>query len=156
MTLAEQIAALDAAPTDELIARYTKLHGKGPRTRNRSWLVARLAWKIQEQALGGLSPAATARLDELIGQLDGPLAAGERTAPATLRAMRRPPGLAVGTVLTKTWRGQDIRVHVREDGFEYEGEVYRSLTAVAKAITGAHWSGALFFGLRKRKPKGAS
>jgi hypothetical protein len=156
MTLAEQIAALDAAPTDDLIARYTRLHGKGPRTRNRSWLVARLAWKIQEQALGGLSPAATARLDELIGQLDGPLAPGARPTPATPRALRRPAGLAVGTVLTKTWRGQDIRVHVREDGFEYEGEVYRSLTAVAKAITGSHWNGHLFFALRKRKPKAAT
>jgi hypothetical protein len=152
MTLAGQIAALDAAPTDELIARYTKLHGKGPRTRNRSWLVARVAWALQAEKLGGLSPAATARLGELIG----PLAAGARPATATPRAMRRPPGLAVGTVITRTWRGQDIRVHVREDGFEHEGEVYGSLSAVARAITGAHWNGHLFFGLRKRTPKAAS
>jgi hypothetical protein len=157
MTLADQIAALDEAPTDDLIAQYTRLHGKGPRTRNRSWLVARVAWKIQEEALGGLSPAATKRLDELIAQLDGPLAPGASTARAAApRPPRRTTGPATGTVLTKTWRGRDIRVHVREDGFEYESEVYRSLTAVAKAVTGAHWSGALFFGLRKRKPKGAS
>ena len=56
-----------------------------------------------------------------------------------------------GTVLTREYKGREVRVRVLEKGFEYEGQPYRSLSAVAKAITGSHWNGRLFFGLRKGK-----
>ncbi len=68
-----------------------------------------------------------------------------------LKKNRRLDDPAPGTVLTRTWNGQEIRVLVRDDGYERDGELFRSLTAVARAVTGSKWNGRLFFGLTKRK-----
>ena len=150
-TITEQIAALDSATTDDLIKQFLRLHKKAPRTRNRPWLIKRVVWAIQAEAFGGLSKAATKRLDLLIGQIDGPLGAGGRAVSAALPRMPKPNAPAVGTTLTRQWRGQQVVVHVRDNGYEHDGVLYRSLSAVASAITQSHWSGALFFGLRNRK-----
>ena len=150
-TIEQQVAVLDKTPTDELIDEYTRLHGKAPRTRNRLWLIRRVAWAIQAEAFGGLSDKAKRRLDELIAQLGGPLGTADRTVTATLPPKRKPNAPAVGTTLTRTWHGQQIVVHCRDNGYEYDRVVFRSLSAVAAHVTGAHWNGNLFFGVTKRR-----
>lgn len=153
MTISEQIAALEKATTDELIAQYTELHGKGPRTRNRTWLQRRLAWKIQEQAFGGLSAPARAKLEDLIGRIDGPLGTGSPTVTRKMQPVRKPGTPSVGTTLVRVWRGTEYRVQVRDNGYELDGVLHRSMSAAAKAITGTHWNGKLFFGLTSRAKK---
>jgi hypothetical protein len=151
-TITAQVRALQTMPAAQLVARFTELFGKAPRSRNVAWLRREVAWKLQERKLGGLSERAKARLDELVARIDLPLGA---TTPPRPRPTPKPTSNDTampvpGTVLTREWRGQQLRVEVRDDGFIWNGTPFRSLSAVAKAITGATWSGALFFNLRKR------
>ncbi len=149
-TMAQQIRELQALAPAQLAERYAALFGKPPRNRNRAWLFRQCAWKLQERELGGLGDRARSRLDELIAQVDLPLASPPpRPRPTPARADAKGP--IVGTVLTRRWHDQEIRVSVRNDGFEYGGAIYKSLSAVAKAITGAAWNGKLFFGLTTRR-----
>ena len=148
--VAARVAALDKTPTDELIAEYQRLHKKAPRTRNRRWLIRRVAWAIQAEAFGSLSARAQRRLDELIAQIGGPLGTADRTVTATLPRKRKPTAPLVGTTLTREWHGRQIIVHCRDNGYEHDGVLHRSLTAVAEAVTGAHWNGNLFFRLTRR------
>lgn len=134
----------------ELIERYTEVFGRSPRIRSREFLWKRIAWKIQEQRFGGLSNVAKARLEELIQSLDLPLDENVRKVTGHLRGKRKPGDPMPGTVLVREWHGRQIRAEVLEDGFEWEGTVYRSLSAVAKAVTGTHWNGRLFFRLSER------
>jgi hypothetical protein len=149
-TIAEEINALRELPVAELVERYRATFGKEPRIKNKVWLWKRIGWRLQEQRLGGLSEVAKARLEQLIAEIDLPLAERARSVTGKLR---RPRGgeLKVGTVLTREWRGQEVRVTVVENGFECDGVVYKSLSAVAKAVTGSHWNGKLFFGLTPRR-----
>jgi hypothetical protein len=105
----------------------------------------RCAFKIQENAFGGLSVAAKARLEELIGELELPFGNAVKPPRAT-----RDDGLVSGATITKVWHGRTYRVHITDDAFEWDGRRFRSLTAVASAITGSKWSGPLFFGLKKK------
>jgi hypothetical protein len=152
-SVVERVAALDTTPTDELIAEYQRLHDKAPRTRNRLWLIRRVAWAIQAEAYGGLSDRAKARLEELIAQIGPPLGAADRTVTTALPRKPKPNAPSVGTTLTRVWRGQQIIVHCRDNGFEHDGVLYRSLSAVAEKVTGSHWNGRLFFGLVDRRRK---
>ena len=155
-TLTAQIRALQTATAADLADRYTALFGKPPRIRNRAWLFRQVAWKLQERELGGLSERARTRLNELLAKVDLPL----RDAPPPARrptasspAARDRRDLVPGTELTRKWRDQDIRVRVLDDGgFDWNGARYGSLSAVAKAITGASWNGRLFFNLVERRP----
>ena len=94
--------------------------------------------------------AAKHRLDEIIGDLDLPLL-GEQGVRGKVRGKTEPGEPSVGITLVRVWRGQEIRVTEVQFGWEYHGVVYRSLSAIAKTITGSHWNGRLFFGLTKRK-----
>jgi len=152
-SVVEQVAALDKSPTDELIEEYRRLHDKAPRTRNRAWLIRKVAWAIQAEAFGGLSDKAKVRLEELIAQIGPPLGAADRTITTGRPRKPEPNGPPVGTTLTRVWHGQQVVVHVRDNGFEYDGVLYRSLTAVAERVTGSHWNGRLFFGLVDRRRK---
>ena len=98
-----------------------------------------LANQLQEWILGRASGALRRRLQTLAGEFDRN---GASFDPGVV--------LKTGTTLVRQWRGHAHSVLVREDGFEYEGERYRSLTMIAERITGAHWSGPRFFGLTKR------
>lgn len=153
-TLLAQVIALRTETVDELVERYQHLFGRPPRSKQPAWLRSRIAWRLQEQQLGGLSRVATRRLAELIGDID--LRTDNTTASMVRTPLRDddPQRPRVGTVLTREWRGRELRVTVLDRGFEHEGVTYRSLTAVAKAITGAHWSGNAFFGLVTRRRKG--
>jgi Protein of unknown function (DUF2924) len=78
------------------------------------------------------------------------VAASKSATPSYTRAFDPGGMLKTGATLVRQWRGRTHTVLVREDGFEYDGERYRSLTVIAERITGAHWSGPRFFGLTKR------
>ena len=140
MTLDTELAALEKMSVADLVERYAELWGKPTRTRNRRHLFKRCAWKLQENRFGGLSKTARQKLEEIIGDLEIPT-----DAP---RAPQNRDGLAPGAILTKTWRDTEIQVQVHEDGFEWNGDMFRSLSAVTRAITGTRWNGPLFFGLR--------
>ncbi len=151
-TITQQIRELQDMAVAQLADRYEDLFGRPPRVRNKAFLQRRVAWKIQELEFGGLSEPAKARLDELIAEIDLPL--GDREPRRARRADRKEPkGPLVGTTLLRRWHDQEIRVEVRENGFEWRDTLFRSLTAVAKAITGSSWNGRLFFGLTTRRAK---
>jgi len=141
VSVATELAALALLDANALADRYVALYGREPRSKNRAHLFRKCAWRVQERALGGLSGAARKRLDTLMSEIVLPL-----TAPVA----RDRNGIAIGTVLTREWRGQQVRCTVRDNGYECEGVLHGSLSAAARAVTGSAWSGALFFGLRER------
>jgi hypothetical protein len=149
--LASQIEHWRTAPLDQLADEYARLHGHPPRSRRKRWLWKRIAWRLQADAHGGLSTEARQRLSDLAVALDLPT---EMPKASTIRQMlpgsRRRGGLTPGTVLTRVWHDKEYRVDVLDRGFVCEGVTYRSLSAVATAISGSHWNGRLFFGLTKR------
>ncbi len=147
----EEIAALRKMKTADLVTRYCELHGHPPRIQHHEWLWKRVAWKAQERAYGGLSAVAKRRLEELIAEIELPAEDQARTVTGKLKKRRKPGATKPGTTITRTWRGQEIVVHARQNGFEHDGTTYRSLSAIAKQITGTHWNGKLFFGLAQRK-----
>ena len=137
-SIAAQVAALPRKPTPELKQMWRDLFNGEPPGLSRSYLVSRLAYRIQELAHGGLKPATRAKLDSLADGLD----------PKTSRK-RMPNGPVVGTQLIREWRGIEHKIAVLADGFEWEGRRYKSLSAVARAITGTRWNGLTFFGVKR-------
>ncbi len=144
-----EIIELRGMKVPELVERYEVLWGKSPRCRRHAHLWRRCAWKLLERRHGGLSGKAKAVLDGLINEIELP----DPSRTVVEKPLRVKSGeLAPGTVLTRKWRGRDIRLTVRDDGtFEHGGEVYTSLSAAARTITGSRWNGRLFFGVTKRK-----
>jgi hypothetical protein len=135
-----QIAELVDRSTHELRLAWRQSYGTGPpQGLSRDLLIRALAHQLQEQGYGGVGRALRRRLQSLTG-------ASEKAATAV------DPGLVLkaGTTLVRQWRGHTHTVLVHTDGFEHEGQLYRSLTAIAERITEAHWSGPRFFGLTKR------
>jgi hypothetical protein len=145
-TTLDQIADLGALPMAALRDRWRSLMGSEPPRYNRSFLVRRLAHQLQELAYGGLSQASRARMDELLTQAgcDEIASLGARKRIASGR--RELP--VAGTRLIREWNGQCHEVTVVSGGFAYRGRRYRSLTAIAELITGTHWNGPAFFGVR--------
>jgi hypothetical protein len=135
-----QIVELVDRSTHELRLAWRQLHRTGPpQGLSRDLLIRTLANQLQEGIHGRANGALRRRLQTLAGAFDRDGASFD-------------PGLVfkTGTTLVRQWRGQVHTVLVREGGFEYEGQRYRSLTMIAERITGAHWSGPRFFGLTKR------
>jgi Protein of unknown function (DUF2924) len=138
-----RLAALKTTPLPELKAQWRELFGAEPPGYNRRFLESRLAYRIQEVAYGGLKPETVRRLEALGEQL-----AGRNIAPRRLRHGGMP---IVGTRLLREWRGTEHTVTVLADGYEWQGRPYRSLSAIARAITGTRWNGLVFFGLKNRR-----
>jgi hypothetical protein len=157
-TIAADLAALQCMTGPELADRYIALYGCAPRSRNRDFLRKRLAWRIQELAEGGLSERALARIEELgVEAWTSWRRSSRATEPpsATALTRARDPRLpAVGTVLTRVHGTTEHRVTVLDDGFEYRGERYSSLSKIARVITGTPWNGYLFFFGRAHGTKG--
>lgn len=109
-----------------------------------SYLESRIAYRIQELAYGGLKPETIRRLERLGEELDG----GDR-AKRSIRADRDRP--ITGTRLLREWQGVEQIVTVTADGFEWQGRPYKSLSAIARAITGTRWNGWTFFGLKNHR-----
>ena len=140
--VAEELAALRALNVAELVERYVAVFGKAPRCKQPTWMFRKIAWEIQARRFGGLSKRALERLDQLMSEIDIPLGG--------LRESLRPKRGTLGTTVARVWKGREITATSVEGGWEHEGAVYRSLSAVAKRVTGAHWNGKLFFGLTRR------
>ena len=144
MSLETQIQTLAAMSVPELAARYQESFGTPPRSRNPAWLRKRIAFKLQENAFGGLSRTARAKIDELAFAIRLPIDKTNVAAPT------KSPVLKTGTILHRVWHGQQIFVEVVDGGFVWNGTRYSSLSAVANAVTGSKWNGKLFFGLTER------
>ena len=138
-----RLAALKAATTPDLKAQWRDLFDSEPPPFNRRYLESRLAYRIQELTYGGLKPETVKRLERLGEQLDG----GDKKK-RSLRADLKP---IAGTRLLREWQGVEQIVTVTADGFEWQGRPYRSLSAIARAITGTRWNGWTFFGLKNHR-----
>jgi hypothetical protein len=156
----QEVTALMRLTTKQLRERYTEVFGEETNGNNRTWLIRRIAWRLQALAEGDLSERARARAVELARDADLRMMPPAATkAEPTLGSItktrdvrfeadnRLPPP---GTVLTRKYKGDTVQVKVLTEGFEYAGEVYGSLSAVAKAITGSHCNGFLFFRLKTK------
>jgi hypothetical protein len=157
-SLLSQIMALREMSTKELQKSYENLFdGKKASSNNKIYLWRKIAYRIQELEYKGISEEAKGRIKEIMEECD-PI--NNRTLrpdynskekfqtpkrkPSTLRDKRLP---IPGTIVRKEYKGNHIQVEVLENGFEYNGRKYKSLSAIAKEITRAHWNGYLFFNL---------
>jgi hypothetical protein len=159
LNISKEVTALQRMTMQELRTRYAEVCGDGTLSNNRAWLVKRIAWRLQAQAEGDLSERARRRATELANSADLRLRPPAMTTAETLPDLtltrslrlqadnRLPPP---GTILTRQYRGEPLQVRVLSDGFEFEGQLYGSLSAVAKAITGTHCNGFLFFNLTSK------
>jgi len=139
-TVARQIADLSQMSMAELWPVWDRYFPRRPDYPNRTHVESRIAYKLQEEAFGGLAPETKQRLEAI----------GAKHSKIKLRASKREFNFAPGTVILREWGDRDHRVTVNAEGrFEYEGLTFKSLTAVARHITGQHWSGPLFFGFGK-------
>src|SRR6202048_2351394 len=138
--VAQTLARLSELTIFELRGEWRRLHRAPPPMRlSRDLLLRGITYKLQERPLGGLSKSIIRKLERL--NLDSEASDSQKPAP--------PISLKAGTRLVREWRGVTYTVLVHAGGFEWNGRRYRSLTIVAREITGAHWSGPRFFGLRK-------
>jgi hypothetical protein len=157
LNVGKEVATLKRMTVGELRERYASVFMEQTHSRHKEWLVRRIAWRIQALVEGDLSERARQRATELANDADlktVPIEAPQ-PAPTPVRhtktfALRGPADDRLplpGTLITREYKGQTLRVHVLPQGFEFEGEVYKSLSAVAKAITGCHCNGYFFFRL---------
>ena len=159
LNMTREVAALKRMTVKELRGRYLDVFGETTRSGNKDFLWKRIAWRMQANAEGDLTERARRRAEDLANDADLRMRRPpEKSAPSVASATQaakvdfgdRAGELMPGTVLTRPYKGRTITVTVLDSGFEHEGEVYRSLSAVAKAITGSHWNGNYFFGLKGR------
>jgi hypothetical protein len=136
-----QLAALRKMSVVELKQRWEALFGTPAPNNSRSYLEVRLGNRIQELMLGGLSRDTRRVLDLLVKELDG-----KNARKAIMTDPRKP---VPGTRLLREWDGAEHSVTVLRDGFDWQGRKFKSLSAVARAITGTQWNGYRFFGLRE-------
>ena len=163
LNIAKEVAVLRRMTTKQLRARYAEVFGELTQANNKAWLVKRIAWRLQALAEGDLSERARQRATELANDADLRLSPPKSPRPATSEcAATSSDGLAMssrtptkpderlpqpGGVLRRLYKGQHLQVTVLQSGFAYGGQVFASLSAVAKAITGSHCNGFLFFRL---------
>src|SRR5262245_15265319 len=156
LEITREVAALERMTVGQLRARYAEVFSEPTAANHKGWLVKRIAWRLQALEEGDLSERAKRRAAELANDADLRLspprlelvgAAPERTTTRVLAAKaddRLPPP---GAVITRRYKGEDLQVKVLPAGFEFQGEVFPSLSSVAKAVTGSHCNGFLFFRL---------
>jgi len=145
VSIEAEIARLENMDRDQLRDKWqSALKQQPPLHIRRSLLLPLLAYKLQEQAYGGLKPEVKRRLRELADSFaqDPKGAAAKIQSPLRIKA---------GTTLIRQWQGMTHHVTVSEQGFEYKGQRYKSLSEIARLITGTRWSGPLFFGLKQNK-----
>ena len=135
-----KIKELPRLRTPQLRALWQELFAKPPHAKlRRDMMIPILAYQIQEEAYGGLKPSTRKRLQKLAEELD-------RSSNPELKST---PQIKVGTKLIRHWQGRRHEVLVNDEGFDYRGKRYRSLSEIAREITGTRWSGPLFFGLKQ-------
>ncbi|MGH7294586.1 MAG: DUF2924 domain-containing protein [Polyangiaceae bacterium] len=158
-----ELSALGRMNMVALRAKYRESFGEETTSHNAAYLRKKLAWRIQELAEGGLTERTRARLEELARSAParerppsgaGPVPPARRAPPSD--ALRDPALPPPGGILRRVYEGTSHEVTVAEDGFVYRGKTYKSLSTIAKVITGTTWNGRLFFGLTTRKRKEAA
>ena len=163
-TTLRDILELDRMTVRELREEYCQVFGEEARSSHKEFLRKRIAWRLQALAEGDLSERARRRAEELANDADLRLQAPRVLGPGEIDVKRssvsrihREPNNRLpmpGTLLVREYQGKDIVVKVADEGFEYEGTRYRSLSAIARKVTGTKWNGYLFFGLTgKQKGK---
>lgn len=151
-----EMARLQQMATGEVCERYAQLFGEVARSRHKPYLIRKIAWRLQALAEGDLSERARRRAEELANDADarvtpprpygrGPESSNEPPVVATVPTDRRLP--APGTAIVRQYKGRTLRVLVTPNGLECDGRRYKTLSAVAKAITGSHVNGYRFFKL---------
>ncbi|HOX26974.1 MAG TPA: DUF2924 domain-containing protein [Candidatus Krumholzibacteria bacterium] len=155
LNIGKEMTALKRMTVSELRRKYAAIFGEDTTSRHKEFLIRRIVWRMQANQEGGLSERARQRARELAAESDvrltaprpRPIAAvGETdTAPIEFPKDDRLP--MPGAIITRRYKNQTIEVRVLPKGFEYEGDIYRTLSAVAKQVTGTHWNGYHFFRL---------
>src|SRR5271157_1083806 len=153
----EEIEALRHMTVGQLKQKYGEAFGEASRSNHKQFLFRRIAWRMQANAWGGLSERARRRALEIADDADLRIRAprnflkvelDESRTIETRVAPTEDPRLPIpGTMLVRRYRGKDIVVRVREDGFEYGGNIHRSLSSAVREATGTPWNGFAFFGL---------
>jgi hypothetical protein len=148
VNVATEILRLPTLSRHQLLDLWQKEYGKAaPHGVRRSFLVPFLAYRLQEKAYGELKPSMRVEFRRIARALEK----GSDPAGASLR-----PRIKPGTRIVRQWKGRSIEVSVTESGFEFGGANYRSLSQIARKITGTRWSGPAFFGIngarQKREP----
>lgn len=156
--LRREIERLRSEKTKTLKTRYRELFGEESSSSNHAHLFRRIAWRLQALAEGDLSERARERASALATDADLRLRAPRRfwreleeKAKESTRDVRLPE---VGTILERRYRHQIIAVKVLDDGFEYDGKIYESLSSIASTVTGTRWNGFAFFGLTTKVRRG--
>jgi hypothetical protein len=170
--LAQEIAHLPRLTVAQLRGRFAAVFGEPTNAQHKTWLIKRIAWRLQALAQGDLSERARQRAAELANDADLRLSPPKPPRPQSAEHALPPNGQVPdapapaapapaawvppdgrlplpGSVLTRLYKGQQLQVTILHQGFAFQGQVYGSLSAVAKAITGSHCNGFLFFRLRQ-------
>jgi hypothetical protein len=150
----DHLESLRDLPMSELRKMWRDLFGEESHSRNKDYLRRRIAYRLQEKEEGGLSQRARERLDALIQDFEVRVRRALPPLPSPKPA-RDPRLPAAGTILTRVYRKTAHRVTVLEDGFEYVGKRFNSLSEVAREITGTRWNGFGFFNLLDSKEHAA-
>lgn len=162
LNIHKEVATMQRLTVDELRSKYADVFHESTNARNKVWLMKRIAWRMQANAEGDLSARAKQRAFEIANDADirtmPPKPAkisidAESRTVAKSTTVKPHAELLPGMKLQREYKGQRVSVLVINGGFEFQGERYKSLTAVAKAVTGKHWNGHHFFKLRSKAGK---
>ena len=154
-----EIAALQDKTVSQLVQRYEDVFKEECRSRNKQYLIRRIAWRLQANEEGGLSRAALKKAAELSEDAETRVTAPRKQSNDGVKLVVPEPTAFVdwdprlpppGNIVERQYKGKMIRVIVLKEGFEYEGRRYKSLTAIAKEVSGSHCNGFLFFRLGRR------
>lgn len=157
LNIDKEVTVMEGMTVNELREKFTSVFGEATNGRNKRWLIRRIAWRLQANEFGGLSQRAKDRAVELVNvsdvrvtppkdsRLDRP--ASNATKIKRLKPPIDPRLPPAGTSIIRKYKGKSLEVRVLEDGLEHDGVRYKSLSAVAKAITGSHCNGYRFFRL---------
>lgn len=158
INLSKELQDLDGLTTGQLVKKYAEVFGSPTKSRNKEYLKKRIAWQLQANVHGGLSERAKQRAAELAKnqelrvRMPGKRRAAEQAVvEKPFRGSHDPRIPLPGTVLTREFQGKPVRVTVLDQGFDWEGSIYRSLSAIAREIAGCAWNGYAFFGLGGKK-----
>lgn len=138
-----RLARLKAMTVNELKSEWQTLMGSTPPNNSRTFLEQRLAYRIQELTYGGLPKPVSRLLDALADEVEG-----KKVRSTVISDPRNP---VIGTRLVREWDGVEHVITVLQGGFDWQGRRYKSLSAIARDITGTQWNGYRFFGLRENK-----
>ena len=161
-TVRKEIEALRHMTVSQLRQKHAEVFGEETRAHHKQFLFRRIAWRIQALAEGGLSERARRRALEIANDADlrvrapktafqQDVAFSPNRADGRLATEADPRLPAAGEEIAREYKGRNIAVRVLQEGFEYEGKIYRSLSAIAREVTGTKWNGFLFFGCAAKK-----